>query len=114
MPDHPLPQIIHKLTISGPVSHLVTRQELADLAGELFVFGAMIRKPRKLGGFHELLFRREVSSSKQGQTAYQGSHSIIHMAVHHLFMQLVQTIHDRLVLLVQFFNAYGVLTLPDE
>ena len=85
----PLEQIIHKLTISGPVSHLVTRQKLADLPGELLVFGAMFRPARKLGGFHELLFRRKVSSSKQGQPANQRSHSIIHMAVHHLFMQFV-------------------------
>jgi hypothetical protein len=41
-------------------------------------------------------------------------HGFIYLAVHHLFVQFIQPVHDGVVLLVQFTHADGIFALPTE
>jgi hypothetical protein len=78
------------------------------------VFGAVVGQPWKMGGLHEALFCDEVTSSKQNESIDQGSDGVIYIAAQHRFMQLIQTIHDGLMLLVHLFDTYRVSAFPTE
>jgi hypothetical protein len=52
MLGHPVAHEIHKLAVRGPVSSIMTGNELSHPPGKLSMGGAMIGQSWKAGGLH--------------------------------------------------------------